>query len=332
MAGHKLKLNSYSIRLKKYRKKDVGDVLFEEYFDTFRTESDDSTVNYNILFRRFFDGFVKSFNSEYLEDKDKTKAFTISDSVNHSPSNFIIDGFFEGGLTGIEQYVENKKRRGEKKPIKKDDVSSLPFYFLFWFPRDTNYGVVMIQSYNNSTINSLIKTHLRRYFNISKFTFDEDMCITKKDKDDFFNQSKVQELSFLNIMETTKDGEFSTLLGGHKKYKVEVRIKNIDENSNVFFRKYKDLKKSVNDLFDLSIEDSKVIERHEAKAYYKTETSSSHAVISDHKNFIPSMVLDESLKKEDSQIPDLDKIRAYCRTYLKQLQVENKYNSNFTFK
>lgn len=191
----------------------------------------------------------------------------------------------------------------------------------------------MIQSYGSSTINSLVKEHLKKVFKTKGFTFDEQMCISNRDREDFLEHSIVQELSYLSTYES-KDtgGEFSAHVGNAKTIQVEVRIKNINQNTNKYFKGLKDLKNGINDFVKLKVKGANKTYESEPKAYYKGDNSRSHAVVSDYKNFIPSLVLDESLKEPGKQTPDLVSIRRYCKNYLKTLQSENNYTSQFLLK
>lgn len=332
--GHTLKLNSYSIILRRYNEKreKKSEVTFSEFFESFR-ESTDKRVTQNTLFNRFYKFYLESFNSEFVKDKDEAKAYSLGDNIEKNPANFIIDGIFEGGITGIEQNLQDQKRKKVKSKITKDDVSSLPFYFLFWFPSDVNYGIIMIQSYGSSTINSLVKEHLKQVFKRKGFIFDEQMCISDRDREEFLEHSIVHELSFLSTFESKNTGgEFSAYLGKAESFQIEVRIKNLHENTNKYFNGLKNIRKGLTDFIKLTVEGAKKIKESDPKAFYKGDNSRSHAVIKDHKNFIPSLVLDDSLKENGKQTPNLESIRKYCKNYLKILQVEKKYTSQFLIK
>ncbi|WP_460546355.1 hypothetical protein, partial [Echinicola sediminis] len=281
--GHQLKLNSYSIILRKHneKKKKKSEVKFSDFFESFR-KPEDKKVSQHTFFNRFYKYYLESFNAEFVKDKDGTKAYSPGDNINRNPANFMIDGIFEGGLTGIEQSVQDQKKKKAKSRITKNDVASLPFYFLFWFPSDVNYGILMIQSYGNSTINSLVKNHIKKVFKTKGFTFDEHMCITEKDREDFLKNSVVNELSFLSTYQS-KDtgGEFSALLGDAETFQVEVKLKKINKNSNAFFEGISKLQDGITDYISLKVNGAKKIGDSEPKAYYKGNNSRSHAVISD---------------------------------------------------
>jgi hypothetical protein len=332
--GHTLKLNSYSITLKKFneKKKNKTIVKFEDFFETYRKDGEGSVSIYT-LFNRFYKEFLESFNSEFKRDKEGAKAFSPARKIEKNHSNSTIDGLFEGGLTGIEQYVQDQKRKKAKTPITKDDVAALPFYFLFWFPQDVDYGIIMIQSYGSSTINSLVKEHLKSLMKTRKFTFDEQFCISKEDKEEFFKHSVVEEISFLNNYKAKNKGnEFSALLGSSDTFQVDVRIKKINRNSAEFFKSLGNLSKAITDIVTLNVDGAQKTGSSEPKAFYKGDNSRSHAVISDHKSFIPSLILSDSLKESGKETPDLYLIRKYCMKYLKTLQEENGYTSNYILK
>lgn len=332
--GHVLKLNSYSIILKKYNEKTKNKtaVTFKDLFETYRI-SGEKLATINTLFNRFYKDYLQSFNEEFKRDKEGTKAFSPGDNIEKNAANSLIDGIFEGGLTGIEQYVQDQKRKKAKSKITKEDVAALPFYFLFWFPQDVDYGVIMIQSYGSSTINSLVKEHLKSLMKSKKFTFDEQFCISKEDKEEFFKHSVVEEISILNNYRTKKTSDnFSALLGNSETFQVEIRIKKINRNSEEFFKSLRKISKGITELISINIPEAEKIGNSEPKAFYKGDNSRSHAVISDHKNFIPSLILSDNLKEAGKETPDLILIREYCKNYLKTLQKENGYNSSFSMK
>jgi hypothetical protein len=72
-------------------------------------------------------------------------------------------------LTGIEQEVYKTSSSEERQDtITEDEVTALPYYFKIWMPYDSNVGVVMVQSYTETGVVSLvldkIKHFIKRYF------------------------------------------------------------------------------------------------------------------------------------------------------------------------
>ncbi|WP_373397233.1 hypothetical protein V8V91_22050 [Algoriphagus halophilus] len=119
-----MKLNSYSIILRKYNEKgkNKAAVKFSDFFDSFR-ENKDKKISQNTLFNRFYKFYIESFNSEFVKDKDEAKAYSPGDNLERNSANFLIDGIFEGGITGIEQNLQDQKRKRLKSKISKDDVA-----------------------------------------------------------------------------------------------------------------------------------------------------------------------------------------------------------------
>jgi hypothetical protein len=90
--------------------------------------------------------------------------------VDHNGSRSI-SGVVESGSYGINSKVRNVETDNITYEKNKNDAEVLPFYFLFYIPRDTNEGILLLQRTGKHGIVSILKYSLDKYFSDKYRTF-----------------------------------------------------------------------------------------------------------------------------------------------------------------
>ena len=111
--AHNLKLNIWSIRFEEKIGNEYSVIDIKKLFSIFL---DNPELDKKEIFKNFVKKYIASFNDQFVNDEDETKAFTYEDIKFDSGKN-IIYGRIKGGLTGIEQdvYVRDSKEPTNKK-------------------------------------------------------------------------------------------------------------------------------------------------------------------------------------------------------------------------
>lgn len=98
-----------------------------------------------------------------------------------------------GGLTGVEQDIYDSSKSSEKEnTIEKDKVTALPYYFKLWMPFDSSLGVLMIQSYTEAGVTSLLSDKIKSFFKQFDYTIDLEKFVPKEYKEKFKRTSMLK--------------------------------------------------------------------------------------------------------------------------------------------
>lgn len=174
MAGHTLKLMIYTIVLRDGEKKGSNVKKLHQAICE-NTEKEKAK-----LFDICKDRFLKSFKAKFVLDTENTKGIEIK-SINCIPEMNIIDGMMIGGLTGIEQEVyKTSSSRDKEDTITEDEITAQPYYFKIWMPYNSNLRVIMIQSYTEVGVVSLVVNKFRDFVRSYSFSISTDRFVHEK--------------------------------------------------------------------------------------------------------------------------------------------------------
>ena len=181
--GYTLTLNVYTLYIKK-KLHNPEEKTFKDVLVDITGETDKQKI-----FDAFKEKFIDSFNNQFALNTEGTKAIAIK-SVGIIPSQNVVDGIVLGGLTGIEQEVyKTTSSKDKQKIIANDEVASLPYYFKLWMPFDSDIALLMIQSYTEAGVVSLLGLKIEQFFKKYKYSLASTKCIPSKYKDEFIKNS-----------------------------------------------------------------------------------------------------------------------------------------------
>ena len=146
-------------------KTEKEDSQFNDFINSFALKKEDGE------FMKFFlEDFISGFNASFKSNKNDTQAMSITtDSIRRFNSKrYIVWGVFKGGQMGINREIyQSNDAKNIKDTIQENDVTSLCYFYKIWLPKDSNVGILMIQSYTSLGCSALFKEQLGDYF-ISK--------------------------------------------------------------------------------------------------------------------------------------------------------------------
>lgn len=88
-----------------------------------------------------------------------------SDGFVHYRAGGYISGIIESGAYGTEQSIVDQKSGAESYHKIKDDAALVPFYFCFYFPRNSRFGYLLLERIGNDGIFTMISDAIRSEVN-----------------------------------------------------------------------------------------------------------------------------------------------------------------------
>lgn len=318
--AYTLKLTIYCISLRKKRKKEFS--IFKEFFKD-ALSSTEEQFNKEILFSRFINKFVQSFNDKFVLNYDRTRGIAIN-TINAISSSNLIDGMVIGGLTGVEQDVYDASKSTEKEDtIERDKVTALPYYFKLWMPFDSSLGILMIQSYTEAGVTSLLSNKIKSFFGQFDYTIDLEKFVPKEYKEKFRKKSHVEKLTlFKNRLSEDARSSLNKLFTDCEGLKIQIEVTGFKIDVDDFWDNVNKNDAIHADLSDFEMED----DNYDVIATYKDpEGRQSQARLSKNLDILPTIILDDTLKEDGKEYPNYEKIREHTNTILQKVKIENEY-------
>lgn len=329
--AHSLRLNVYQIGLKERNKQTDELIPFNTFYQSAFKGEEEAEVSKEELYKRFSFAYYKSFDNKFKRNTEATKAFVPEkETVKFIRALNTFDGMVKGGATGINLSVYDLENpEVQETVIGKQKVSTLPFYFLLWMPPDTNFGILMIQSYTDNSITAIFKDHLRKFFATYQYTLVESSFFPEEIKQKYINSSHVYKLSFIKTgLSNSAKSKFNPLFAQEKSLKVEINISGFSTSPINFINK---LKLSTGKLFNSNLSDLEMesTDDYETRIYYEDKNGTqTHAKYKTSLDLTPNIPLDNSLKVEGEDYPDYKQIKDHCFQLLNTIKNEIGYTPN----
>lgn len=159
--------------------------------------------------------------------------------------NFIIQGRIEGGAYGRKRNKTSRKDKSKKTGVDANDAITDNFYFLIYMPLHSYTSVLLLQSYTDDNIDSVMKKFWKNFLQHSEL-FSEPTIkrfIPASIINDFKKKSVVSSLAFSTQVPGSTLFESITTI--EKQYKITVKIEPEDgismdafSEKNTFFNRY----------------------------------------------------------------------------------------------
>lgn len=322
--GYTLKLSIYTVQIKRKNSRDYTN--FEDFFESFQQSNENNGLQLTReeLYSKFTQKFIESFGERFTLNTEETKGIAPSE-VDSIPNHSIIDGIIIGGLTGIEQEVYNRSNSNDiRNTIDNEEITSLSFYFKIWFPFDSDIGIIMIQSYTETGVVSLILDKIKHFISSLNFTLSSTTYVHEDYITRFKNRSIVNQLTLTKTALSQDAREaLNHVFGDFENLKVEIKIKNFNLSIQDFWDNISRNRPLNTDLseFEMGSDDN-----YDVIATYKDDTGKqSQARLSRNLDILPTIILPDSLKENGRESPDLNEIRAHTNAILTIIKREIGY-------
>lgn len=333
--AHTLKLDIYYFRLNRIvetvtrntkngirigYKVEQNNSKFDEFVKslTLSIEKDD-------YMKSFLESFINGFNNAFVHNQLNTKAISITTDLynGHNSKDYTAWGIFKGGMTGIRYDVYNTnnaiKRTGT---VFEDSVASLHYFYKIWLPKDSNVGVLMIQSYTSSGCVSLFKEQLEQYFISTGYKISWSKCVPKSYIDKYLKDGYINEIHVLHF-NRDKEKVMKPLFTPF----MEARRRSIFTKFNIplgdfmaMFDYQRFLKEQIK-VVDLNFDE----EQDVIKLFYENNGKRAHASLADIEKILPVITLDGLSQDEITQEPKWEELNAFTRDILNELKKQIHY-------
>lgn len=143
--------------------------------------------------------------------------------------NSIIEGKVEGGTYGRKRNKTSTSNKTNRSNVDVNDAITEDFYFLLYSPLLSNKSVLMLQSYSDDSIDSVMKKFWQNFFSFPSAFYQPSIkrFVPQSIIDDFRNNATVSSLTF----STDIPGETlleSTMVQTERNYRVTVQVTPIE--------------------------------------------------------------------------------------------------------
>lgn len=315
-----LKLEIFRISLKKKNGRNNALYNYKELFDLI-------DKNKETAYNAFVAKFIAYFDNEFKMNADGNKGISSSANNKYEPkfTQNIINGEVNGGPTDMEQTIykcNNAKKKTGK--LENDDIATLPFFFKLWTPYDHNTGVLMVQSYSNETITTLIKLHLTKFIQKFGYSLIITPYINKGLVDAYCERSNVYKVTYVKErLNKSKRQLINPIFTEFENLKVKIEVSGFKKSIMDFwdnFNKHLPIGSNLSDFDIKEVDDYEVIAHYEDENGHKASTGIA-------KDYVikPTIFLPDALKRANSNYYDFGKIAKYTQGILDQIKIEIQY-------
>lgn len=325
--AHSLKLDIYCFSIKLRGERNAEHTTFGDFFreNYSKIEENPLEISKEELITRFIGGFIDSFHEQFILNKEETKGIA-TDFLKPYPTKNIIDGMINGGLTGIDQNVFDRKNPKESEDkIERDKITALPYYFKMWTPFDGTVGVIMIQSYTDMGVNTLMIEQLKRYFTEKNYTIEKYKHVPEEYRENFKKKSKIYKVSLIKQgLSSEARTSLNPVFTEKENLKVRIDITGFEESPEKFWEMFRKKKIINSDLTALEMVND---DDFETIATYKDEFGhQSSARITKKLDILPTYFLNDKLKQQGNDYPEYESIRKHTNSILETVKKEIGYS------
>lgn len=321
--GYDIKLKVFTLRLKKFRKRKDNELMWSEVFDLFEG-------NANKKFNAFFKRYLESFDGKFVRYKNWPKAIMIPElKVHFKSKDRLFYGQFDGGPTNQTFTVKKMNDPTEHIVIDKDQVTSSPFYFIFYLPSDSNVGLLIVQSLGDHSMHDVLKLNFQLFVRSLDETFmvDYKEKITK-DAVESYKKGSIKSVSIRKSGLSKDDGDniFVKKYQDYGNIKIELKVTFLDKLVNA--KIVNDIKASVlgqdPQIFEVeTLESLGMDEDADIFAKFDYNGKQSIAKVENGVKLSPTYIVDsEDVPLDADNHPNADKMKKYLIDFMKKMKAE----------
>jgi hypothetical protein len=240
--SHDPKLTVYTITIKPHKKVEKS---IRWLFRNIINEANNALLQDSFIITEIFKKFIEALDTPTMYSDEKSKKCMTANQPNIEDSNVnpniilhtneqIIEGVMEGGGFGRKRSKTSTLDKAIKSPVEEKDAITEDFYFLAYMPLQSNKLILMLQSYSDDTIDSVMKKFWTNFLSIDGVYMRPSInrFVPKRIIDDFKRTSAVSSLSF------TTEVPRETLLGNSivtktQSYKITVKVTPTEEDLTI---------------------------------------------------------------------------------------------------
>jgi hypothetical protein len=211
----KISLSTYTIRVNKKRENDKD----KETLDYCKLSSFDG---YTDLFSVILDFLQNNLVSNTNIKNDLYKSYIkISELVRKER---IISGIVESGHYGVPSKIRDVETDLITYKKKRNDADVLPFYFLFYLPKDTNEGILILQRTGIYGVRTDIGSFLNKHFSskYKNFLLEINTLVREEQIKQLLYKGIIKKLRCVKY--SASRDRFDGLDEGHEEFPLDIEI------------------------------------------------------------------------------------------------------------
>lgn len=336
--AHEPKLEVFTIYYHTTSDKTVN--TFANYLETqfpSKNKSSKNAVDYDILFKKFFEFFLKKIDNTYHTDDKRKKAIGVKpkkrgsqnqNTISFATDKKIIEGTIKGGRYGQKRYIGDMTKPEEDhteidyKKIVLDD-----FYFQLYCPLGSSKAILMLQSYTDDTVRDIFTSFLRDLFKTDGFYKPSiTLFCPNSIKEEFKKHSLIKTVRFRDNIIVSDIENNNTI--DSKEVSIEIKITTHDEGINI--KTFNKFRKALEKLGVKKPNVNKVMTFEDFADKVGTLANgsqiSSFNLDSDF-SITPTIYLRDKITLQLDDTPDWDSLKDYCSELLLEV-IEEVYPEN----
>lgn len=327
--SHEPKLTVYTITLKAGSSK--VELSNRWLFRNKIGEANSTELEDSYILAEIFKLFIAEIDMpEMFSDSTSRKCMTanqvdIEDSSVNTNISFhsdrsIIEGKVEGGSYGRKRNKTSTLDKSIKTNVDERDAITDDFYFLLYMPLESNKLVLMLQSYSDDSIDSVMKKFWLNFFSFESI-FQKPIIkryVPNKIIEDFKKKSTVSSLSFTTEVpgETLHEG---THIRNERAYKVTVQITPIKEDFSL--QEFEELIEPIQKTTFASSLRLGMFSKQKGQLKDNGTDKTSPFELGSSFEIQPTIVLSKYIDIKNDE-NDIERIRSYCFSLLETVKPE----------
>lgn len=227
-----------SVKRRKNKSESCFRDLLKKKFNVLNISNED-------LFKRFIEKFIYGLNEidgcYPIEGTKKILTIRPQDSNGNEyefdprfkpePRTFFFSGMIHGGKYGEKRFIVPIENKNQQRELPGNIALTREFFFMIHLPMDSNKGILIVQSYTDSSYHSHLTYYLNREIlsNIEYFNTRYDSIILES------LRNSIKERSYTKSLTYYKKSELGSRIGDNNeqiilgRFKVTVSIKPIED-------------------------------------------------------------------------------------------------------
>lgn len=268
--------------------------------------------------------FISNFDKEFLTNRDNSKAISIPKGMFgfYKSESFCFGGAFEGGITGRTMALYETSDASQKvDTIDKKKVTTSTLFYMLWIPRDSMYGVLMVQKFSNMNCSSSIKDAVQHFFVKYGFRPFFSKYLPKEVTKQFLQDCILNRITIRHQPKIKKDQE-NEELPELKQAKLTSTISNFSISLEQLFKN--NLEKQVVSFVD-ALDDNYRSGDEVNLHYVNSRGESANAKLEEANDIIPSIILPDRCYDIEKDTIDFVAIKEECLNLLDKIRSDNSY-------
>lgn len=268
--------------------------------------------------------FISNFDKEFLTNRDNSKAISIPKGMFgfYKSESFCFGGAFEGGITGRTMALYETSDASQKvDTIDKKKVTTSTLFYMLWIPRDSMYGVLMVQKFSNMNCSSSIKDAVQHFFVKYGFRPFFSKYLPKEVTKQFLQDCILNRITIRHQHKIKKDQE-NEELPELKRAKLTSTISNFSISLEQLFKN--NLEKQVVSFVD-ALDDNYRSGDEVNLHYVNSRGESANAKLEEANDIIPSIILPDRCYDIEKDTIDFVALKEECLNLLDKIRSDNSY-------